>query len=383
MASRGPGGQGGRRRRVALLLAASVRLYGALLVLYPKNFRRRYSSEMRRDFEDLSREGIEEGGGTELARVWAATLLDLVVTALEERVTMLVVRHSYLTISARTAARLTVAISIIAGTVVMASLAQTPQYESSAKILIGQEIASHQAASGKQEILKLQEETKTLAEATRSRPVAEVVIERLGLSTTPETFLERLNAEPIENTQFIRLSYTDTDPARAQLVANTVGEVLSEEVSRVDHSTNDAITARLWEQAALPTEPVSPNPLRNGLLVLVPGLILIAGLARLTPNGAASGVGDRDRRTTRSIDRTASGTRETPSTEPVTEAAKEKELLEALKRRGELTVAGVALETTLTVEEADRMLSALAAKGHLEVRVEHGRLLYSLWEGDR
>jgi hypothetical protein len=45
-------------------------------------------------------------------------------------------------------------------------------------------------------------------------------------------------------------------------------------------------------------------------------------------------------------------------------------------------VAGVALETSLTVEEADRMLSALAAKGHLEVRVAHGRLLYSLWEGD-
>jgi hypothetical protein len=29
-------------------------------------------------------------------------------------------------------------------------------------------------------------------------------------------------------------------------------------------------------------------------------------------------------------------------------------------------VAGVALETSLSVEEADRMLSALAAKGHLE-----------------
>ncbi len=40
------------------------------------------------------------------------------------------------------------------------------------------------------------------------------------------------------------------------------------------------------------------------------------------------------------------------------------------------------METSLTVEEADRMLSALAAKGHPEVRVARGRLLYSLWEGD-
>ena len=50
----------------------------------------------------------------------------------------------------------------------------------------------------------------------------------------------------------------------------------------------------------------------------------------------------------------------------------------ALGRHGKLTVAGVALETSLTVGEADRMLSALAAKGHLQVTVEHGRLLYSL-----
>jgi hypothetical protein len=44
-----------------LLLAACARLYGALLVLYPKAFRRRYEAEMRRDFRELSREGLQEG----------------------------------------------------------------------------------------------------------------------------------------------------------------------------------------------------------------------------------------------------------------------------------------------------------------------------------
>jgi hypothetical protein len=41
-----------------------------------------------------------------------------------------------------------------------------------------------------------------------------------------------------------------------------------------------------------------------------------------------------------------------------------------------------ALESSLSLEEADRMLSALAAKGHLEVTVEDGRLLYALWTHD-
>ena len=63
---------GGRedRRLADLLLAASEWLYGGLLSLYPRAFRRRYAEEMRRDFADLSREGLEEGGGTELLRVW-------------------------------------------------------------------------------------------------------------------------------------------------------------------------------------------------------------------------------------------------------------------------------------------------------------------------
>ena len=66
--------------------------------------------------------------------------------------------------------------------------------------------------------------------------------------------------------------------------------------------------------------------------------------------------------------------------EPWAAAAQEKELLRAIRRRGQLTVAGVALETPLSVEQANRMLSELAGQGHLEVRVERGRLLYSLWE---
>jgi predicted transcriptional regulator of viral defense system len=68
----------------------------------------------------------------------------------------------------------------------------------------------------------------------------------------------------------------------------------------------------------------------------------------------------------------------TPSLEAARE--RERELLLAIRRHGQLTVTGVALETSLSVDQAERVLSELAGKGHLEVRVEHGRLFYSLWE---
>ncbi len=60
--------------------------------------------------------------------------------------------------------------------------------------------------------------------------------------------------------------------------------------------------------------------------------------------------------------------------------SKERELLGALRERGELTPAEAAMETSLSVAEADRMLRELAEGGHLEVRVRGGGLFYSLWE---
>jgi hypothetical protein len=58
----------------------------------------------------------------------------------------------------------------------------------------------------------------------------------------------------------------------------------------------------------------------------------------------------------------------------------ERELLRALREHGELTPAQAAMETSLTVEEADRMLRELATGGHLDVRVRGGGLFYALWE---
>ena len=81
--------------------------------------------------------------------------------------------------------------------------------------------------------------------------------------------------------------------------------------------------------------------------------------------------------------RSIAGFVEARSRRPLDNQLKEKELLEALARHGELTAARAALETSLSVSEADRMLSGLAKGGHVEVRAREGRLGYALWEHDR
>jgi capsular exopolysaccharide synthesis family protein len=158
------------------------------------------------------------------------------------------------------------------------SLAQTPMYEASIKILVGQERGITETPN---DVMGLQQLTQTMAEGVSSRPVAEAVIRQQGLRMSPDHFLEEnLSVELVPNTQFIEVAYRDTDPERAQRVVNAVGEVFSERVSEVSPSAN-AVTATVWERAATPEYPVSPNPVRNGLLALMVGLVIGVGLAFL------------------------------------------------------------------------------------------------------
>ena len=62
---------------------------------------------------------------------------------------------------------------------------------------------------------------------------------------------------------------------------------------------------------------------------------------------------------------------------------REKELLRALEEREELTPATAAMRTSLTIEEASRMLDKLASRGHLQVLNREGVLAYALSEEQR
>jgi capsular polysaccharide biosynthesis protein len=287
----------------------------------------------------------------------------------------------------RIAARAMVAVVLVAVGVAGASLMQTPTYEASAQVWVDQGQGAQQTNwAGSGEMIKtlpppsqLQELTLMVTYAIDSRPVAEEAIQRLELEMTPAELLDNLTVEQVENTGFIVLSYEDTNPVRAKYIANAVGEVSSELISE-SSAAGSNITATLYDKAIIPSSVASPHPWRNGLLTLVMGLGLCAGVALALPGVAASVAGKLGGpAVSQGIGQ--AGLPFAPSAGPSrADVIKEKELLLALGRCGKLTAVEAALESSLSVEEADRMLSELAAKGHLEVTVEHGRLHYALWE---
>jgi hypothetical protein len=187
-----------------------------------------------------------------------------------------------------------------------------------------------------------------------------------------------LTTEQVENTSFIILTYEDTDPVRAQRIVNTVGQVSSELIS--ERSVGDSkLKTNVVEKTAVPATPVSPRPLRNGLLTLVIGLVLCVGTVAALPSVGARAAGTLGERPSRQGIGQAGVLSRRHSDYSIVERVKEKELLRALGRRGKLTAVGAALATSLSVEESRRILEELAFAGHLQVTVEHGKLLYSFW----
>ncbi len=62
----------------------SEHIYGALLILYPVEFRRDYGSLMLQIFRDVSRDRYHHQGAASLVFWWCRTLLDLVFTVIEQ-----------------------------------------------------------------------------------------------------------------------------------------------------------------------------------------------------------------------------------------------------------------------------------------------------------
>lgn len=168
-------------------------------------------------------------------------------------------------------------VTVLTGAVVGFSLVQTPVYEASIKIIVAQEQESDALGS---DVAGLQNLTLTMAQAIGTRPVAEAVVRELNLKESPEALLENMTAQQVPDTQFIEVSYLDAKPEQAERIVNAVGDEFSAQISGVNPIPN-GITATVWERAVTPDAPVSPDPLRNGLLALMIGGMVGVSLAFL------------------------------------------------------------------------------------------------------
>lgn len=119
--------------------------------------------------------------------------------------------------------------------------------------------------------------TKDYAQLVKSRSVTEKVIAQLRLNTTYqdmqdidyEDLSEMISVENTTDTRIIRISVRDTNPGRAQDIANAVREAASVHIQTV----MDIEAVNVVDYAEMPMEQVSPNLLLN--IVLGAGVFFV------------------------------------------------------------------------------------------------------------
>ncbi len=171
------------------------------------------------------------------------------------------------------------------GVAVGISLWQPPVYEASAKVVVTPaENTNPQNFSNIISGLQILAHEMEVAGLTPSM-VEEVVRTPGGPSTISLSDLENnLTLEQDEDTRFLSLTYRDTDPSRAQEVANVTAEVFARESPEASGVVSYA-TVKVRAFAREPGAPEEPDPLRNALIALAIGLMLGVGAILLLEQG--------------------------------------------------------------------------------------------------
>lgn len=106
--------------------------------------------------------------------------------------------------------------------------AQQPKiYQASAKLLVGQSLEN--ANPNAQDLVTSQQLALTYIQIARTQPVLQAVLDTAGVQMAPEQLNGMFSANIVQGTQIIDLQVIDTDPARAQALANALAYQLTQE----------------------------------------------------------------------------------------------------------------------------------------------------------
>ncbi|MCG2819078.1 MAG: polysaccharide biosynthesis tyrosine autokinase [Actinomycetia bacterium] len=168
-----------------------------------------------------------------------------------------------------------ITVFIIAG-VLGYSFVQEPVYKAEATCMVSATVTGQVEYSAIQIIEKLLETINTIAV---SRPVLENTSERLMNTRSLRQLQGNVSSQVLMNTQLIIVSATDLEPLTAMLVANAATDSLIDFINQKEGSSTYKIEK--VESATIPKSPISPKPVRNGILGTFLGLMLGFGCAAL------------------------------------------------------------------------------------------------------
>ncbi|HHW31825.1 MAG TPA: lipopolysaccharide biosynthesis protein [Clostridiaceae bacterium] len=153
----------------------------------------------------------------------------------------------------------------------------TPIYQSETTLYIGKNLES----SGElvyNDLLLGNQLVKDYRELVKSRRIANIVLEELGLEDLTATKLSsKLEVNLKNETRVFQISAQDEDPVLAAKIANKVAEVFQKEVVEIMKVEN----VQIIDEAEIPVSPIKPNKKINIAIAFVVGLMLGTGVVFL------------------------------------------------------------------------------------------------------
>lgn len=170
-------------------------------------------------------------------------------------------------------------LALAAGTALGFSARITPAYAATAKVFVGpRTVEKNDAAAVLQELTASQQYVTSYAEILKSRPLAELVVQKTGSPLTASELSEKTETKILPDTRLIEVTVTDTNASRAETYVNELVDSFVADEGNL-FGGGGAITASVFERALKPSDPVSPKPLQNGVIGGLLGLMLGVGIA--------------------------------------------------------------------------------------------------------
>lgn len=169
---------------------------------------------------------------------------------------------------------------------VVATAYVTPVYEATTTLLLSQRQIVIQdnpsAVETYQAVLLSERLAKTYSKMIEGRTLAQKVGRKLDLEGSIDGVWQGVRAEPVPDTQLVKVTVDYDDPLVAWRVANTIGAVISREVGRLETSGvagEPLIRVSVVERARRPATPIRPKPVLNVTLAFLIGMAFSAGYA--------------------------------------------------------------------------------------------------------
>lgn len=152
----------------------------------------------------------------------------------------------------------------------------TPLYQASALMYVNNSTVSLSSgfAISPGELAAAQSLVETYSIILESRNTLDEVIERADLDYTYEDLTSMVSASAINETEIFNVTVTSPNPWEAELIANTIADVLPEKIADIV----DGSSVRIVDYAVVPSQKVSPNVTKHTAMGMFFGIFVTCGI---------------------------------------------------------------------------------------------------------